>query len=85
MSPRSGSSPGCCFEALPKLRAAAPDATIVVLSVARDQHELHQAKMAGANGFIDKALPNEEFVRAFAECLAVRGATWKEHRRPMFD
>jgi DNA-binding NarL/FixJ family response regulator len=73
------------LEALPRLRAANPGALIIVVSVARDQKELHQAKMAGASGFIDKALPNDEFVRAFKECLAPVGGRWSEHRRPMFD
>jgi len=61
------------LKALPRLRAASPQSLVVVVSVARDQQELHQAKMAGAHGFIDKALSNEEFVRALDACLSSNG------------
>ncbi|MHB1261911.1 MAG: response regulator [Thermoplasmatota archaeon] len=70
------------LKALPRLRAASPASLVIVVSVARDQQELHQAKMAGAHGFIDKALPNEEFVRALDACLSSHG--WSEHRRDSF-
>lgn len=70
------------LKALPRLRAASPSSIVVVVSVARDQQELHQAKMAGAHGFIDKALPNDEFVRALDACLSSHG--WSEHRRDTF-
>jgi DNA-binding NarL/FixJ family response regulator len=71
------------LQALPRLRAASPSSRIVVVSVARDQHELHQAKMAGAHAFIDKALSNEQFLAALDSCL--NGATgWTEHRRDTF-
>lgn len=71
------------LQALPRLRAASPSSRVIVVSVARDQQELHQAKMAGAHAFIDKALSNEQFLVALDACLD--GATgWTEHRRDTF-
>ncbi|HJQ93008.1 MAG TPA: response regulator transcription factor [Candidatus Thermoplasmatota archaeon] len=72
------------LQALPKIRVASPDSLVFVVSVARDQQELHQAKMAGAHAFIDKALSNDHFVAAFKECLAAARDDWTEHRRDTF-
>lgn len=72
------------LKALPRLRAASPKSLVFVVSVARDQQELHQAKMAGAHGFIDKALSNDDFVDALKDCLAAAGEGWSEHRRDTF-
>ena len=68
------------LEALPRIKAASPASRVIVLSVAYDQANLHRAKMAGADAFIDKALGNDEFLRAFRECLAARGAWAVFHR-----
>jgi two-component system, NarL family, nitrate/nitrite response regulator NarL len=68
------------LEALPQLRAAAPAARIVVLSVAYDQANLFKAKMAGAHAFIDKGLDNEAFLRALRDCLN-SGPGWSAHHR----
>jgi DNA-binding NarL/FixJ family response regulator len=73
------------LQALPKLRVASPDSLVFVVSVARDQQELHQAKMAGAHAFIDKALSNDQFVVALKGCLAAARDDWTEHRRDTFD
>jgi DNA-binding NarL/FixJ family response regulator len=73
------------LQALPRLRAASPRSLVIVLSVARDQQELHQAKMAGAHAFIDKALSNDEFLRALDACLATADGGWSEHRRDSFE
>ncbi|MEA3136381.1 MAG: pilus assembly protein CpaE [Thermoplasmata archaeon] len=70
------------LKALPKIRVASPKSLVLVVSVARDQQELHQAKMAGAHAFVDKALPNDEFVAAVEASLAEHG--WSEHRRETF-
>ena len=70
------------LKALPRLRAASPKSLVIVVSVARDQQELHQAKMSGAHAFIDKALSNEQFVAALDACLAA--SKWSEHRRDTF-
>lgn len=72
------------LQALPRLRAASPKSLVFVVSVARDQQELHQAKMAGAHAFIDKALPNDAFVAALKGCLSAAGRGWSEHRRDTF-
>ena len=72
------------LQALPKLRAVSPASRLFVVSVARDQQELHQAKMAGAHAFIDKALPNDDFVAALRGCLEVVDMQWSEHRRDTF-
>jgi DNA-binding NarL/FixJ family response regulator len=73
------------LQALPRLRAASPKSLVFVVSVARDQQELHQAKMAGAHAFIDKALSNEAFLSALEGCLSASGDGWSEHRRDTFD
>lgn len=70
--------------ALPKIRLASPASRVVVLSVAADQQPLHQAKMAGADAFIDKALDNESFLEALAQCAAGR-AGWREFRQRDLD
>ena len=70
--------------ALPKIRAASPRSQVVVLSVAADQQPLHQAKMAGADAFIDKALDNEQFVAALTQCVAARDG-WREFRTRDLD
>lgn len=72
------------LRALPRLRSASPASRVFVVSVAHDQRELHQAKMAGAHGFIDKALPNDRFVAAVKSCLAAAADGWSEHRRDSF-
>ena len=72
------------LQAIPKLRVASPESLIFVVSVARDQQELHQAKMAGAHAFIDKALSNDDFVAALKGCLAAARDDWTEHRRDTF-
>ena len=46
-------------QALPGLRVAAPNATVYVLSTVKDPARLHEAKAAGAHGFLDKMLPND--------------------------
>jgi DNA-binding NarL/FixJ family response regulator len=70
------------LKALPRLRAASPSSLVIVVSVARDQQELHQAKMAGAHAFIDKALSNDQFLAALDSSLAA--SKWSEHRRDTF-
>ena len=70
--------------ALPKIRAASPRSRVVVLSVAADQQPLHQAKMAGADAFIDKALDNESFLEALAQCASPRDG-WREFRERDLD
>lgn len=70
--------------ALPKIRAASPRSQVVVLSVAADQQPLHQAKMAGADAFIDKALDNDSFLEALAQCAAQREG-WREFRERDLD
>ena len=72
------------LRALPRLLVASPKSRIVVVSVAQDQKELHQAKMAGAQCFVDKALPNERFVAAVQHCVATPSKAWTEHRRDSF-
>ena len=72
------------LKAIPRLRTASPASRIFVVSVAQDQQELHQAKMAGAHGFIDKALPNDSFVAAVQRCVAASAEGWSEHRRDSF-
>lgn len=56
-------------QALPRLRAAAPKATVYVLSMVSEQARLHEAKMAGAHGFLDKTMPSD---RLAAELKALR-------------
>ena len=63
--------------ALPKIRTASPKSRILVLSVVADQGPLHAAKMAGADGFIDKVLDNDDFLVALDECLVPDG--WKQY------
>jgi len=69
------------LEALPKLRVASPSSRIVVVSIMHDEGPLHQAKMAGAAGFIDKALDNDAFVAAVHQVMAT--SSWAVHRRPV--
>lgn len=73
------------LRALPRLRIASPSSRIFIVTIASDQKELHQAKMAGAHGFIDKALSNDGFVAAVQRCLATAAAGWSEHRRDAAD
>lgn len=72
------------LQALPRIRLASPRSLVFIVSVARDQQELHAAKMAGAHAFIDKALSNEDFVRALRDCVATSAGGWLEHRRESF-
>lgn len=51
---------------LPRLKAAAPRARVYVLSLVQEQARLHDAKMAGADGFLDKQEPNERLCERFA-------------------
>ena len=58
------------LRALPGLRAASPTSTLIVCSMVLDQDRLHAAKMAGAHGFVDKALPIDRFGTAIEELAA---------------
>lgn len=52
------------LHALPGLRACSPRSTLIVCSMVQDQDRLHAAKLAGADGFIDKSLPIDRFSSA---------------------
>lgn len=60
------------LRALPGLRSCSPRSTIIVCSMVQDQAKLHAAKLAGADGFIDKALPIDRFGSA-VHAVALRG------------
>lgn len=58
------------LQALPRLLTVAPKARVIIVSVAFDDANLHKAKIAGAHGFIDKALDNDAFLDAVHACIS---------------
>lgn len=59
-------------ELLPKLRKAAPEAVIVIVSATLDPADYARAFEYGANGFVSKNAPPDDVVRAITEALAGR-------------
>lgn len=59
------------LEALPRVRRAAPEAKILILTVHEDEAYFFQALEAGAAGYVLKGAPAEEFLAALR--LVARG------------
>jgi DNA-binding NarL/FixJ family response regulator len=58
------------IDAIPQLRALAPDAAILILTVFEDEDKIVSAICAGAAGYLLKTTPPEEIMRAIREVLA---------------
>jgi DNA-binding NarL/FixJ family response regulator len=57
------------LEAIPLLRVAAPDATIIVMSGHAERSLIEQVMAAGAGGYVEKGL-RTDFVKVIDEILA---------------
>jgi DNA-binding NarL/FixJ family response regulator len=62
------------FEALPRIRRAAPDATIIVLSMLQRRGVKEEVLARGADAFVDKGLDGEELEACLWDLC---------HRRPL--
>lgn len=58
------------IEAIPQLRALAPDTAMLVLTVFEDEEKIVAAICAGASGYLLKTAPAEELIRAMRDVLA---------------
>ena len=58
------------IDGIPKLRALAPEAAVLVLTVFEDEDKIVSAICAGASGYLLKTAPPEELIRAIHEVLA---------------
>jgi two-component system, NarL family, response regulator NreC len=61
---------GSSLEAIPRLRAAAPDTSIVVLTMQDDPAFARQALQAGARGFVLKEAADDELLEAIRAAAA---------------
>ena len=58
------------IEAIPHLRALAPDTAMLILTVFEDEEKIVAAICAGASGYLLKTAPAEELIRAMRDVLA---------------
>ena len=58
------------FEALPRIREAAPDARIVILSSFEERRLGQKAAVLGATAFLEKSMPPDKLVERLLELMA---------------
>jgi len=58
------------IEGIPKLRALAPEAAVLILTVFEDEDKIVAAICEGAAGYLLKTTPPEELIRAIHDVLA---------------
>jgi two-component system, NarL family, invasion response regulator UvrY len=66
------------LEVLARLKAADPDARVLVLSMHDDETHITRALRAGAAGYVTKTAPPEELLEAIGR--VARGHTYIEHK-----
>jgi two-component system, NarL family, nitrate/nitrite response regulator NarL len=59
------------FEAARHIRTRFPDCAIVILSSNKDRQFIAEAQRVGANGYVEKSIADEQFIRAIES--AVKG------------
>lgn len=57
------------IQAIADLRAAAPAARVLMLTVSEDTEDLQSALRAGASGYLLKTIEGEDLVRAISACV----------------
>lgn len=63
---------GTAFDAVTAIRAETPDARVLVVTSAQGEEHAYRAQRAGLNGYLLKAAPPAELIRALQEVAAGR-------------